>query len=74
MPATILEHSGDLEMMGKKAKKKKRQKEEENIQCSNGPHDETERAEPPSKKCIADDEISKKGAGMRAGRCLRAFI
>lgn len=73
-PAAPPEHSGDLEMVEKKVKKKKkkRQKEEESRQCSNGPDDETEGVEPPSKKCDTDDAISKKAAGTRAESCSHA--
>lgn len=75
-PAAIQEHLGDLEMVGKKVKKKKkkRQKEEESKQCSNGSDNETEGAEPPSKKPTTADAISKKAAGTGAESCSNASI
>lgn len=48
-------------------KKKKRLKEEESRRCLDGQGDEPEGAEPPSKKCAADDtKMINKGAGMWA--------
>lgn len=77
-PAAVLEHSADLEIVEKKRKKKKkkkRQREEESRWCSDGPDDETETVEPPSKKCATDDaKTSKKAAGTRAGSFSRASV